>query len=145
MSTLPKRGLRGARAGERDGSASSLKKCSTRPTGLEESELTTHEEVVEEVAAHPQRLSTPVKEDAAKVDDDAEGEAADHRDGHERAKVVDDVGEGEETGDVETGGDDKGGVEAGQGVAEVREGDVVERSDGEACLARGRYVRWKGQ
>jgi hypothetical protein len=96
---------------------------------------TSHEEVVEEVSAHPQRLSTPVEEDAAEVDDRAEDEAADHRDGHERAEVVDDMGEGEEAGNVETSGDNESGIEAGKGIAEVGEGNVVERGDGETCLS----------
>lgn len=94
--------------------------------------LTSHEEVVKMVAAHSKRLPTPVEEEAAKVDDETKREAADHRDGHKRTKVVDDVGEREDAGDMETGRDDERGVEARESVAEVGQGNVIKGCDRES-------------
>lgn len=84
------------------------------------------------VAAHPDRLATPMEKDRANVDGRGKRKADDHGDGHERAKVVDDMDEREEAGEMEARDGDEGHVEAGEGVAVVEEGLVAKRGDGEA-------------
>lgn len=97
-------------------------------TGVQAS---THEVVVEEVAGH---ADCSASHDGVKVGEKGDTKAVNHGDGHEMAVVVDDLGEAEDVEVVQRGGGDESHVEAGQGVAVVHEGLVVERGDGETFL-----------
>jgi hypothetical protein len=95
-----------------------------------------HEEVIHDPAAHPDRLASPMEEDTSNVHGDRQRKADNHADRHERTKVVDDVGQVKETGQVEGGGGRESGVKAREGVTPVRECLVVEGRDGQACQHR---------
>ena len=72
-----------------------------------------------------------MEEDGSEVDSEANGEPNDHGDRHQLPEVVNDLSEIEEPSEVKGCRGDEGDVEAGQGVASVGEGFIVERGDGE--------------
>ena len=90
-----------------------------------------HEHVVQEIARHAHLRAS---RDRDEIHAERDAKAPDHRDRHDVAVVVDDLGEAEEAGEVEAGCDDHRGVDRGERVAVVGEGPVAEGGDGEALL-----------
>lgn len=90
-------------------------------------ELGSHEEVVDEVSSHSV-LSTTSK--SRVVGDEGYNDSGENSDGHVFTKVVDEVGNLEDSGDVESKGGKDGYPEGPERVTEVVETDVVAVGDG---------------
>lgn len=81
-------------------------------------QFSSHEEVIDEVASHAMLLSSP---DGREVSNNADDVSGDNGDGHERAELINGSVQRPETTEMKTRENSKGKIQAGIGVAEVRQ------------------------